>query len=121
MAAVFEDVEADFAGTVFEAFFADALVCTGFLLFKDEVFDAFFSADFTVDFVPDFAELFEAFFAPDFAVLFAAGLAVDFTAGLAAAFAGFAAVFFVFTGCFAFAADFIDFFEVVVFAIFSGV
>ena len=90
--------EVDFAAAVFEACFPAALACTGFLIFSAAAFSVFFTADFFTVFVPVFAGIFAADFA--------------------AVFAGLAAAFFVFTGGFAFAAGFTDFFEVVVFAIF---
>ena len=126
-------VEVDFAEGVFEAFFAAPLACTFLLIFSTAVFIVFFATVFfAVDFVPVFAEVLDAVFAvffdalaeafavlaDAFAEVFAADFVAAFTACLAPVFADLSAVFFGFTGDFAFAADFIDFFEVVVFAIF---
>ena len=102
--------EVDFAAAVFEACFPAALACAGFFIFSIAAFIDFVGADFAGVFAPAFAEAFAGIFTRGFAVVFAAGLAADF--------AGLTAVFFVFTGGFAFAAGFIDFFEVVIFAIF---
>ena len=110
-AAVFEAAaDFDFAAAVFEALFEAALACAGFFIFSIAAFIDFVGADFAGVFAPAFAEAFAAVFTRGFAAVFAAGLAADF--------AGLTAVFFVFTGGFAFAAGFIDFFEVVIFAIF---
>jgi len=115
-------VEADFAVAVFEsaadldfvaAVFEAALACIGFFVFSSAAFTGFFAADFAGVFAPAFTEAFAAVFIRGFAAVFAAGLATDF--------ADLTEAFFVFTGDLAFAAGFIDFFEVVAFAIFSKV